>query len=102
MHTSHMYTSHMHTSHITHAHITHAHIIHIDSMSSIPPDSHGVPIAMASGQLSVHVRLRQSECPGPKLEVECQLGSLHLLLSPNQLTLLLEMASGLASQGNPN
>ena len=63
-------------------------------------DSQGVPVAMASGELSVRVKIKQSETlPGPKLEVEGVLGSLHFLLSPQQLQMLIEMASGIASIG---
>ncbi|XP_064403938.1 autophagy-related protein 2 homolog B-like isoform X2 [Halichondria panicea] len=64
------------------------------------PQCHGVPIAMAGGRLSVKVKIKQSENEsGPKLEVDGYLSSLHVLLSPQQLAMLLEMASGLTSQG---
>ncbi len=64
------------------------------------PQCHGVPIAMAGGRLSVKVKIKQSESEaGPKLEVDGYLSSLHMLLSPQQLAMLLEMATGLSSQG---
>ena len=64
------------------------------------PQCHGVPIAMAGGRLSVKVKIKQNENEsGPKLEVDGYLSSLHVLLSPQQLAMLLEMASGLTSQG---
>ena len=46
------------------------------------------------------VKINQSETlPGPKLEVEGFIGSLHLLISPQQLSMLLEMATGIANKG---
>ena len=63
-------------------------------------DSHGVPIAFASRDVTVKVKINQSETlPGPKLEVEGFVGSLHLLISPQQLSMLLEMATGIANKG---
>ena len=63
-------------------------------------DSHGVPIAFASRDVTVKVKINQSETlPGPKLEVEGFIGSLHLLISPQQLSMLLEMATGIANKG---
>ena len=48
----------------------------------------------------MRVKIKQNESePGPKLEVEAFLGSLHLLLSPQQLSILIDMATGVASQG---
>lgn len=68
--------------------------------SLLSPQLSGVPIATAGGQLSVRVKIKQNENePGPKLEVEAFLGSLHLLLSPQQLSILTDMATGIASQG---
>ena len=70
-----------------------------DSLESLG-ESQGVPIALASGELSVRVKIRQSDAvQGPKLEVEGFLGSIHLLLSPQQLQILIEMVNGIASQG---
>ena len=68
--------------------------------SVLNPKVHGVPIATANGQLSVNVKIKQNESePGPKLEVNGFLGSLHLLISPQQMSMLLEMATGITSQG---
>lgn len=59
-----------------------------------------MPIAFASRDVTVRVKINQSETlPGPKLEVEGFVGSLHLLLSPQQLSMLLEMATGIANKG---
>ena len=67
---------------------------------SMSTHSAAVPIAMASGELSVRVRIKQVDSePGPKLEVDGFLGSLHLLLSPQQLSMLLELAHGMGHQG---
>lgn len=61
----------------------------------------GVPVAVAGGQLTLKVTVRQSEVDAaPKLEVEGFLGTLHLLLSPHQLSLLQEMVAGIAAQGS--
>ena len=66
----------------------------------LDPEVHGIPIAKASGQVTVRVRLKQNEAvPGPKLEVDGFLGSLHLLFSPQQLNMLVEMTSGILSEG---
>ena len=55
---------------------------------------------MAGGEVNVKVKICQSESlPGPKLEVEGAMGSIHLLLSPRQLHTLVEMASGIAAMG---
>ena len=55
-----------------------------------------MPIAYASGQLSVRVRIRQSESiPGPKLECDAVVGGVHCLLAPQQLHILVEMANSI-------
>lgn len=60
----------------------------------------GVPVAMAGGKLTLKVTIKQTEgVPGPKLEVDGFLGSLHVLLSPQQLGLLLQMARDVAGRG---
>lgn len=60
----------------------------------------GVPVAVGGEDVSVRVKIRQSDTvPGPKLEVEGVLGSVHLLLSPMQLQTLVEMATGIATKG---
>lgn len=55
------------------------------------------------GKLTVKVTIRQGEVESgpPRVEVDGFLGTLHLLLSPQQLHLLLEIAESLeAAQGN--
>ena len=67
---------------------------------SLSEDSYGVPIARASRDVIVKVKVKQSESlPGPKLEVEGFVGSLHLLISPQQLSMLLEMVTGISNKG---
>ena len=66
----------------------------------VDPELHGVPVAKASGQVTVKVKLKQNEAAvGPKLDVDGFLGSLHLLFSPQQLSMLLEMTSGILNEG---
>ncbi|XP_075401574.1 autophagy-related protein 2 homolog A isoform X2 [Tenrec ecaudatus] len=64
--------------------------------------SQGVPpqpllqIGSCSGYIELAVKLKKKEAlPGPKLEVTGQLGSLHLLLTPQQLQQLLELLADL-------
>ena len=110
----HVLLSHTHTH--THAH-SHAHThtqtqtlthtpetLMVDtslySSSLLDPELHGVPVAKASGQVTVRVKLKQNEnVVGPKLEVDGFLGSLHLLFSPQQLSMLLEMSNGILNEG---
>ncbi len=55
---------------------------------------------MANGDVDVKVKICQSDSlPGPKLEVEGVLGSVHILLSPHQIRVLTEMATGIATTG---
>ena len=70
------------------------------SSSLLDPELHGIPVAKASGQVNVRVKLKQNETVGgPKLEVDGFLGSLHLLFSPQQLSMLMEMISGILNEG---
>lgn len=58
-------------------------------------------IGSCSGCLELTVKLKQNEAfPGPKLEVSGQLGSLHLLLTPQQLQQLQELL-GAVSLADP-
>ncbi|XP_045153111.1 autophagy-related protein 2 homolog A [Echinops telfairi] len=64
--------------------------------------SQGVPpqpllqIGSCSGYIELAVKLKKKEAlPGPKLEVTGQLGSLHLLLTPQQLQQLLDLLADL-------
>ena len=62
-----------------------------------------VPIAIAGGKLTVTVTIKQNDqVSGPKLNVEGFLGSLHLLLSPQQLGSLLQLAREVAAQSRWN
>ena len=57
-------------------------------------------MAVSGGKLTVKVTIKQSEdVPGPTLAVEGFLGSLHLLLSPHKLGMLLQMAKDSFGQG---
>ena len=59
-----------------------------------------MPIAMAGGKMTLRVTLRHTETEmAPKVEVDGFLGTLHFLLSPQQLNLLRQIAEGLAAQG---
>ena len=72
----------------------------LSSSCLLDPELHGIPVAKASGQVTVRVKLKQNEAVvGPKLEVDGFLGSLHLLFSPQQLSMLLEMTSGILNEG---
>ncbi|XP_044775571.1 autophagy-related protein 2 homolog A isoform X2 [Neomonachus schauinslandi] len=54
-------------------------------------------IGSCSGYMELTVKLKQNEAfPGPKLEVAGQLGSLHLLLTPQQLQQLQELLSAMS------
>ncbi|XP_023559729.1 autophagy-related protein 2 homolog A isoform X3 [Octodon degus] len=62
--------------------------------SQAEPSSLPLQIGSCSGYMELTVKLKQNEAfPGPKLEVAGQLGSLHLLLTPQQLQQLLELLS---------
>ena len=66
--------------------------------SIVDPQPNVAPIATAGGQLSAKVRVKQNDSePGPKLEVDVFLGSLHVLLSPQQLGRLIELLNGMKS-----
>nr|XP_012633460.1 autophagy-related protein 2 homolog A isoform X2 [Microcebus murinus] len=61
--------------------------------ASEPP----LQIGSCSGYMELTVKLKQNEVfPGPKLEVVGQLGSLHLLLTPQQLQRLQELLRALS------
>ncbi|KAF6102204.1 autophagy related 2A [Phyllostomus discolor] len=54
-------------------------------------------IGTCSGYMELTVKLKQNEAfPGPKLEVAGQLGSLHLLLTPQQLQQLQELLGAMS------
>ncbi|XP_046351358.1 autophagy-related protein 2 homolog A-like isoform X1 [Haliotis rufescens] len=63
--------------------------------------SQPIQVAVFSGRQELKAKLKQVDTlPGPKLELDCQLGAFHLLLSPRQLHGILEIFSGLASPAN--
>ncbi|XP_064622147.1 autophagy-related protein 2 homolog B-like isoform X2 [Lineus longissimus] len=62
--------------------------------------SETIKIAELAGQQEIKIKLKQSEAlPGPKLEVNCNLMALKVLLSPKQVHILLQLVSGLSSPG---
>uniref|UniRef100_G1TFT6 Autophagy related 2A n=1 Tax=Oryctolagus cuniculus TaxID=9986 RepID=G1TFT6_RABIT len=64
-----------------------------------PPEP-PLQIGSCSGYMELVVKLKQNEAfPGPKLEVAGQLGSLHLLLTPQQLQQLQELLSAVSLPG---
>ncbi|XP_077183581.1 autophagy-related protein 2 homolog A [Paroedura picta] len=53
-------------------------------------------IGSCSGYTEMRIKLKQNEAfPGPKLELDGKMGSLHLLLSPRQILHLLDLLSSL-------
>ncbi|XP_059257936.1 autophagy-related protein 2 homolog A isoform X1 [Mustela nigripes] len=61
------------------------------------PPKPPLQIGSCSGYMELTVKLKQNEAfPGPKLEVAGQLGSLHLLLTPQQLQQLQELLSAVS------
>ncbi|XP_014472680.1 PREDICTED: autophagy-related protein 2 homolog A isoform X2 [Dinoponera quadriceps] len=63
-------------------------------------ESNPIMFAKLAGRQEVRLKIKQEEgVSGPKVELEINLGSLTLFLSPRQLHVLLELAHGLASPG---
>ncbi|XP_060463139.1 autophagy-related protein 2 homolog A isoform X3 [Panthera onca] len=61
------------------------------------PPKPPLQIGSCSGYMELTMKLKQNEAfPGPKLEVSGQLGSLHLLLTPQQLQRLQELFSAMS------
>ena len=58
-------------------------------------------MAVAVGTLTVKITIRQAEVESgpPRVEVDGFLGTVHVLLSPQQLHLLQEIIESLAAQG---
>ncbi|XP_042294778.1 autophagy-related protein 2 homolog A isoform X2 [Sceloporus undulatus] len=53
-------------------------------------------IGSCSGYTEMRIRLKQNEAfPGPKLELDGKMGSLHLLLTPRQISYLLDLLCSL-------
>uniref|UniRef100_K7FR71 Autophagy related 2A n=1 Tax=Pelodiscus sinensis TaxID=13735 RepID=K7FR71_PELSI len=62
------------------------------------PDPPGLPlqIGSCSGYMEMRIKLKQNEAfPGPKLELDGKLGSLHLLVSPQQIFYLHDLLTAL-------
>nr|XP_012226127.1 PREDICTED: autophagy-related protein 2 homolog B isoform X1 [Linepithema humile] len=63
-----------------------------------PNESNPIMFAKLAGRQEVRLKMKQGEgVSGPKVELEINLGSLTLFLSPRQLHVLLELSHGLAS-----
>ncbi|XP_074861266.1 autophagy-related protein 2 homolog A isoform X2 [Carettochelys insculpta] len=63
------------------------------------PDSPGplLQIGSCSGYMEMRIKLKQNEAfPGPKLELDGKLGSLHLLVSPQQILYLHDLLTALS------
>uniref|UniRef100_A0A8D2IVI6 Autophagy related 2A n=1 Tax=Varanus komodoensis TaxID=61221 RepID=A0A8D2IVI6_VARKO len=57
-------------------------------------------IGSCSGYTEMRIKLKQNEAfPGPKLELDGKVGSLHLLLTPRQILCLLDLLSSLNLSG---
>ncbi|XP_022329168.2 autophagy-related protein 2 homolog B-like [Crassostrea virginica] len=88
------------------------------SATSSPPCSHGnqsgtgpvtevfsdpVQIAGFTGKSCLKIKLKQEEgVSGPKVEIELEVGGVHLLLSPNQFHSLLDLVNGFLSPNSGN
>ncbi|XP_075795281.1 autophagy-related protein 2 homolog A isoform X2 [Pelodiscus sinensis] len=67
------------------------------------PDPPGLPlqIGSCSGYMEMRIKLKQNEAfPGPKLELDGKLGSLHLLVSPQQIFYLHDLLTALCVSAN--
>lgn len=65
-----------------------------------PEDLPGVPVACASGDVNVSVKVRGVEgAPVPRVQLEATVGGIHCLLAPAQVHILTEMAHNLGSTG---
>ncbi|KAJ7384666.1 Autophagy- protein 2 [Desmophyllum pertusum] len=64
------------------------------SGSLLPP----IKIATFAGHSEIKLKLKQNVAvPGPKMDVECFLGTLNVFLSPKQVHLLIELCSGFSA-----
>ncbi|XP_013385934.1 autophagy-related protein 2 homolog B-like [Lingula anatina] len=65
------------------------------------PTSEPLQIAACQGKQNVKIRIKQNDSiPGPRFELDCQLGPLNVFLSPRQLHMLLLMAETLSAPGS--
>ncbi|XP_052105810.1 autophagy-related protein 2 homolog B-like [Mytilus californianus] len=69
--------------------------------SSLPsPDSDPIQVAVITGKNTLKLKVKQGEglgIQGPKVEMECELGAVHILLCPKQFHALWALADGLSS-----
>ncbi|XP_041037856.1 autophagy-related protein 2 homolog A [Carcharodon carcharias] len=64
--------------------------------SSLPPHSPMMQIGSCTGCMEMTVKLKQNDAlPGPKLELDGKMGSLHLFLNPQQISNLADLLSTL-------
>ncbi|XP_045166071.2 autophagy-related protein 2 homolog A-like [Mercenaria mercenaria] len=64
------------------------------------PESNPIQVAVLTGKQEIKLKTKQNDTlHGPKLEIVCQFGGLHFLLSPQQLHGIIELMSGLTSPG---
>ncbi|XP_050814796.1 autophagy-related protein 2 homolog A isoform X2 [Gopherus flavomarginatus] len=71
----------------------------LSSASGEAPESPDRPlqIGSCSGYMEMRIKLKQNEAfPGPKLELDGKLGSLHLLVSPQQIFYLHDLLTALS------
>ncbi|XP_044278561.1 autophagy-related protein 2 homolog A isoform X2 [Varanus komodoensis] len=67
-----------------------------DAGAKQPLPSTLLQIGSCSGYTEMRIKLKQNEAfPGPKLELDGKVGSLHLLLTPRQILCLLDLLSSL-------
>ncbi|KAJ8282805.1 hypothetical protein COCON_G00053240 [Conger conger] len=71
------------------------------SAAPVPPQ-HPPLIGSCSGFMETTVKIKQNDAlPGPKLELDGKVGCLHLLLSPDQITRLMDLLSALSIDTEP-
>ncbi|XP_018592791.2 autophagy-related protein 2 homolog A isoform X2 [Scleropages formosus] len=74
---------------------------HLDA-PTVPVQS-PILIGSCSGSMETTVKIKQNDAlPGPKLELDGKVGCLHLLLSPDQITHLMDMLSMLCIDTEPH
>ncbi|XP_035267111.1 autophagy-related protein 2 homolog A [Anguilla anguilla] len=74
-----------------------------DAPAAPRPPQHPPLIGSCSGFMETTVKIKQNEAlPGPKLELDGKVGCLHLLLSPDQITHLMDLLSALCIDTEPS
>ncbi|KAI1898687.1 hypothetical protein AGOR_G00074940 [Albula goreensis] len=67
------------------------------------PPQRPLLIGSCSGVMETTVKIKQNDAlPGPKLELDGKVGCLHLLLSPDQITHLMDLLSALCIDTEPS